>query len=81
MGGERAGVFISLCPASGVTTGWPSTLAKCHPGLPLSGGPLHNFLFQGPGNFSLLSSLNTESCNLLLLVQAPWLLHNLLKVL
>jgi len=80
MGGETAGVFISLCPSSGVITGWPSTLAKCHPGLPMSGGPLHNFLPQDPGNFSLLSSLNTENFNLLL-VQASWLLHNLLKVL
>ena len=80
MGGETAGVFISLCPSSGVITGWPSTLAKCHPGLPMSGGPLHNFLSQDSGNFSLLSSLNTENFNLLL-VQDSWLLHNLLKVL
>ena len=81
MGGETAGVFISLCPSSGVSIGWPSTFTKCHPALPLSGGPLHNFLSQGPGNFSLLSALKTESCNPLLLVQGPWLLHNLLKVL
>ena len=39
--------------------------------------PFHNFLSQGPGNVSFLSSLNTESYNLLQLVQAPWLLHNL----
>ena len=34
MGGETAGVLISMRPSSGVAIGWPSTLAKCHPALP-----------------------------------------------
>ena len=43
MGGETAGVLISMRPSSGVAIGWPSTLAKCHPALPLSGGPSTTF--------------------------------------